>query len=97
MIQPKQSSKIVILKNTNAFSSIRLRLLQNSASLGARISLNRFLKNQGNHVMSANEIMNMDWLVENVVGEMPAFEELDEEAAAVIEAQGFHLNTSGIQ
>ena len=47
--------------------------------------------------MSANEIMNMDWLVENVVGEMPAFEELDEEAAAVIEAQGFHLNTSGIQ
>ena len=49
------------------------------------------LRNQGSYVMTANDIMNMDWLVENVVGELPKFEELDDEAAAVVKAQGFNL------
>jgi hypothetical protein len=33
--------------------------------------------------------MNMDWLVDNVVGRIPKMEELDEEAKAVVEMQGF--------
>ena len=49
------------------------------------------LRNEGNHVMSPNELMNMDWLVDNVIGKMPKLEELDEEAAAMVEVQGFGL------
>ena len=88
---PEQTMKLVEL--------VKKHIINNEFHIfsGDLYDQQHVLKNQGNHVMSANEIMNMDWLVENVVGEMPAFEELDEEAAAVIEAQGFHLNTSGIQ
>lgn len=49
------------------------------------------LRNTSNHIMSANEIMNMDWLVDNVVGTIPKMEELDEEAKAVVEMQGFEV------
>ena len=49
------------------------------------------LRNDPAHVMSANEIMNMDWLVDNVVGTIPKMEELDEEAKAVVEMQGFEV------
>ena len=49
------------------------------------------LRNDQNHIMSANEIMNMDWLVDNVVGTIPKMAELDEEAKAVVEMQGFEV------
>ena len=49
------------------------------------------LRNDPAHVMSANEIMNMDWLVDNVVGTIPKMDELDEEAKAVVEMQGFEV------
>ena len=41
--------------------------------------------------MSANEIMNMDWLADNVVGTIPKLAELDEAAKAVVEMQGFEV------
>lgn len=49
------------------------------------------LRNKGSYVMTANEIMNMDWLVDNVIGELPKLEELDEKSAAIVEMQGFAL------
>ena len=33
----------------------------------------------------------MDWLVDNVVGTIPKMDELDEEAKAVVEMQGFEV------
>ena len=88
---PEQTMKLVEL--------VKKHIINNEFHIfsGDLYDQQHVLKNQGNHVMSANEIMNMDWLVDNVEGEIPAFEELDEEAAAIIEAQGFHLNASGIQ
>lgn len=52
---------------------------------------NHVLRNKGKNAMTPNEIMNMDWFVDNVVGEMPKLEDLDEEAAAMVEVQGFDL------
>ena len=49
------------------------------------------LRNESSHVMSANEIMNMDWLVDNVVGTIPKLAELDDDAKAVVEMQGFEV------
>ncbi len=52
---------------------------------------NHILRNDSNHSMSANEIMNMDWLVDNVVGTIPKMDELEEAAKAVVEMQGFEV------
>ena len=49
------------------------------------------LRNESSHIMSANEIMNMNWLVDNVVGTIPKMEDLDEEAKDVVEMQGFEV------
>ena len=38
--------------------------------------------------LSAEEIMTMDWLAENVIGSIPAEEELKEQAKPVISQQG---------
>ena len=47
------------------------------------------LRNQGDQVLSPNEIMMMNWLVDNVDGHIPRLEDLDEEAAAMVSVQGF--------
>ena len=52
---------------------------------------NGVLRNGDRHAMTPNEIMNMDWLVDNVVGEFPKFADLNDEAAAMVEMQGFDL------
>ena len=49
------------------------------------------LRNQGDHVLSPNEIMKMTWLTDNVVGSLPKPENLNEEAAAMVRVQGFEL------
>ena len=49
------------------------------------------LRNQGDHVLSPNEIMKMTWLADNVVGSLPKPENLNEEAAAMVRVQGFEL------
>ena len=49
------------------------------------------LRNQGDHILSPNEIMKMTWLADNVVGSLPKPENLNEEAAAMVRVQGFEL------
>ena len=46
------------------------------------------LKNKENEQMNPEDIMKMDWLLENVVGEIPQKEEFVEEAKPVVELQG---------
>lgn len=46
------------------------------------------LMNKENEAMSPEDIMNMDWLAENVVGTIPAIGELVDGAKAVVELKG---------
>ncbi len=46
------------------------------------------LRNHANTVMSPQQIMQMDWLVDNIVGEIPSEEVLIEEAKPVVQATG---------
>lgn len=46
------------------------------------------LRNKDNEVMSPEDIMKMDWLVENVVGDIPTINELNEGAKPVVELKG---------
>ena len=45
--------------------------------------------------LSPEEIMTMDWLAENVIGTIPAKEELKEQATPVIKQQGVKKKESG--
>lgn len=42
--------------------------------------------------LEADEIITMDWLAENVVGRIPEFEELTEEAQALVQFQGIKID-----
>ncbi len=46
------------------------------------------LVNTSDKALPPNEIITMDWLADNVVGSIPAFSELNEEAQAVVKLQG---------
>lgn len=45
-------------------------------------------RNKGENEMSPRDIMNMDWLVENVVGSIPAMDSLIDKAKTVVELKG---------
>ena len=45
-------------------------------------------RNSDGKTMSPEEIITMDWLMENVVGEIPSFVQLEEQAKAIVETQG---------
>ena len=42
--------------------------------------------------LTAEEIISMDWLAENVVGEIPEFKDLTEEAQALVRLQGVKVD-----
>lgn len=46
------------------------------------------IRNKENHILSPEEIIKMDWLLENVVGVIPSIEDLREEAKPVVEMIG---------
>ena len=46
------------------------------------------VRNQGNSVMEPSDIMNMNWLLDNVIGEIPEIHELKEEAKQIVELKG---------
>jgi len=46
------------------------------------------LKNEANEAMAPESIMKMDWLVENVIGEIPSVDLLQEQAKPVVELKG---------
>lgn len=45
--------------------------------------------------LDADEIITMDWLVENVIGKIPELGELTEDALALVEFQGIKVDESG--
>ena len=49
---------------------------------------NRHLQNKTGHVMSPEDIITMDWLLDNVVGYIPAADELEDSARAILLSQG---------
>ena len=46
------------------------------------------LKNPDGERMQSEEIMKMDWLVDNVIGTIPVIDELEEEARPIVELKG---------
>ena len=46
------------------------------------------MHNAPNQDISPENIATMDWLVENVIGDIPKFDELTEEAQALVRLQG---------
>ena len=46
------------------------------------------IKNGENQTLSPNDIITMDWLSENIIGEIPVIDELEEEAKPVAMQQG---------
>lgn len=55
---------------------------------GEIIDQNGKKRNDADKTMSPEEIITMDWLLDNVVGEIPAFDQLEEQAKAIVETQG---------
>ena len=50
------------------------------------------LKNKGEHEMKPSDIMKMDWLVDNVVGNIPPMSEFVDNAKTVVELKGVEEN-----
>ena len=50
------------------------------------------LRNKGNHVLSPEEIIRMDWLLDNIAGHIPATDSLVEEAIPMVRIQGIYSN-----
>jgi basic membrane protein A len=46
------------------------------------------IKNGENQTLSPNDIITMDWLSDNIIGEIPVIDELEEEAKPVAMQQG---------
>ncbi len=55
---------------------------------GILYSQNGIVQGDPNKTLSASDVMNMDWLSENVIGIIPPLEELTETAKPVVEQQG---------
>lgn len=59
---------------------------------GEIYSQDGILKNPAGEAMSAEDIMKMDWLVENVIGDIPSIDLLKEQAKPVVELKGVEEN-----
>ena len=55
---------------------------------GILYSQNGIVQGDPEKTLSASDVMNMDWLSENVIGIIPPLEELTETAKPVVEQQG---------
>lgn len=54
------------------------------------------IKSEGNQSMTPEEIMSMSWLVDNIVGEIPAMEDMKEEAKSIVEQKGIKEEAKSI-
>jgi hypothetical protein len=48
------------------------------------------IKNDGTTTFTPDEILHMDWLVENVIGSIPSFEELQPQSQALVRELGIY-------
>ncbi len=49
---------------------------------------NGIVRNDGNHELTPEEIIKMDWLLDNVIGNIPDISELEENAQLIVKEQG---------
>ena len=54
------------------------------------VSQDGTIRNDGTNVFTPEEILHMDWLCENVIGAIPAFEELSDKAKEITRLQGIY-------
>lgn len=54
------------------------------------VSQDGTLRNDGTNVFTPEEILNMDWLCDNVIGQIPAFEALSQKAQEITRLQGIY-------
>jgi len=55
------------------------------------------LVNDGSRVLSADELLHMDWLCDNVVGSIPEFDEIEPFAQPIVRTLGIHREQIPIQ
>ena len=55
---------------------------------GVLYSQDKTIRNKEHQTLSANDIITMDWLSDNIIGEIPVFDELKEQAKPVAIQQG---------
>ena len=55
------------------------------------------LRNDGNSVFSPEEILNMDWLCDNVYGAIPEYDSLSEKSRALVQLQGIYRDSVPLQ
>ena len=63
---------------------------------GALYDQEGILRSPGAAELSPAQIIHMDWLASNVVGRLPSPEELDTEAAQMMETQGIFPGKDGL-
>lgn len=85
------SSKSVPEQTMKLIELVKKQIINNEFQIfsGELYDQNGILRNEKKHIMTANEIMNMNWLADNVVGTLPEPEELEPDAAALVAVQGF--------
>lgn len=64
---------------------------------GLIYSQNGVIRCEEGKTLEAEEIITMDWLAENVVGTIPEFEELTEEAQALVQLQGIKIDETNTE
>lgn len=64
---------------------------------GLIYSQNGIIQCQEGETLGPEEIITMDWLAENVVGRIPEFEELTEEAQALLQLQGIKIDETNTE
>ena len=62
---------------------------------GLIYSQNGKVQCQDGEALTAEEIISMDWLAENVVGEIPEFTQLTQEAQTLVRLQGVKADAAG--
>ena len=55
---------------------------------GIIYSQDKTIRNRANQTLSPTDIITMDWLSDNIIGEIPVIEELEEDAKPVAMKQG---------
>ena len=59
---------------------------------GEMYSQDGILRCEKDGTLSAEEVMKMDWLLDNVVGEIPVVDSLKEKARTIVELKGVRKN-----
>lgn len=92
------SAKVVDIICSNKLPAATLRLVAVFKDLmkknefqpfeGVLYDQNNELRNEASETMTPDELMKMNWLLDNVIGEIPEIEALREEAKSIVELKG---------